>query len=135
MKKWIVFGIAAVLAAALTACGGGSSAKTAIDVVMTDFTYTPDTFTIPAGEVITITAKNEGGVVHNFVIMNLGAEVGDNFDKEDEANVYWQIEVKPNSEEKATFTAPSDAGEYQLLCSTPGHYMAGMVGKVIVASP
>lgn len=135
MKKLGLFLIAAVFSLGLAACGGGSSAKTTVDVVMTDFSYTPNTFTIPAGEVITLTAKNDGTVVHNFVIMNLGAEVGDSFGDEDEVNVYWKIEVGAGSEETATFTAPGDPGEYQLVCSTPGHYMAGMIGKIIVVAP
>ncbi len=135
MKKLGLFLIIAILGSSLAACGGGSSAKTTIDVMMTDFTYTPNTFTIPAGEVITLTAKNDGTVVHNFVIMNLGAEVGDSFGDEDEVNVYWKIEVGAGGEETATFTAPGDPGEYQLLCSTPGHYMAGMIGKIIVVAP
>ncbi|MBI5295961.1 MAG: cupredoxin domain-containing protein [Chloroflexi bacterium] len=135
MKKPGLFLIVAILSLSLAACGGGSSAKTTIDVMMTDFTYTPNTFTIPAGEVITFTAKNDGAVVHNFVIMNSDTEVGDSFGDEDEGNVYWKIEVGAGGEETATFTAPIDPGEYQLVCSTPGHYMAGMIGKIIVVAP
>jgi uncharacterized cupredoxin-like copper-binding protein len=67
--------------------------------------------------------------------MKSGTDVGDNFGEEDEVNVYWKIEVGPNGEEDTTFTAPDEAGEYQLVCSTPGHYMAGMVGKIIVVAP
>lgn len=134
MKKITLVLMVGMLSLLLVACGG-SQAKTAIDVVMTDFTYTPDTFTIPAGKEITIMAKNEGAVVHNFVIMKYGSDIGDDFDAEDEGNVYWRIEVGPGGEETATFTAPSDPGEYQLICSTPGHYMAGMIGKIIVVSP
>jgi uncharacterized cupredoxin-like copper-binding protein len=135
VKKISLFLIAAILSLSLAACGGGSSAKTTIDVVLTDFKFTPDTFTIPSGEEITLTVKNEGAVVHNFVIMKSGTDVGDNFGEEDEVNVYWKIEVGPNGEEDTTFTAPDEAGEYQLVCSTPGHYMAGMVGKIIVVAP
>jgi uncharacterized cupredoxin-like copper-binding protein len=119
----------------LTACGGANKPKDKIDVVMTDFMFNPSTFTIPAGQEITVKASNEGAVVHNFVIMKQGADVGDNFGPEDEENVIWRIEVQPNGEGSGTFTAPDQPGEYQLLCSTPGHYMAGMVGKIIVVAP
>lgn len=125
----------AVLGLLLTACGGANKPKDEIDVSMTDFMFTPNTFTIPAGQEITVEAKNEGAVVHNFVIMKQGADVGDNFGPEDEVNVLWKIEVQPNGEGTGTFTAPDQLGEYQLLCSTPGHYMAGMVGKIVVAAP
>ncbi len=31
-----------------------------------------------------------------------------------------------------TFTVPEQAGEYDYICSFPGHFQAGMVGKLIV---
>ncbi len=31
-----------------------------------------------------------------------------------------------------TFTVPSEPGEYDYICSFPGHYAGGMVGKLIV---
>lgn len=31
-----------------------------------------------------------------------------------------------------TFTAPSDPGDYEYLCSFPGHYVAGMKGFLVV---
>jgi uncharacterized cupredoxin-like copper-binding protein len=32
------------------------------------------------------------------------------------------------------FTAPTDPGEYQIVCGTPGHFMSGMVGKLTVVA-
>src|SRR5574341_701292 len=78
---------------------GGSKASTTIDVAMTDFQFTPNTFTVPAGKEITLNTRNNGAVVHNFVIMKLGTSAGEAFDAEDEANVYWQqIDIQPNSD-------------------------------------
>ena len=34
--------------------------------------------------------------------------------------------------ERVTFTAPETPGEYDYICSFPGHYSAGMRGKLIV---
>jgi azurin len=31
-----------------------------------------------------------------------------------------------------TFTVPSEPGEYDYICSFPGHYAGGMFGKLIV---
>lgn len=36
---------------------------------------------------------------------------------------------------EVTFTVPEDSGEYEFICSFPGHYMAGMKGILTVAQP
>ena len=121
----------------LSACGGGGkqSASTKIDVQMTEFTFQPTQFTVPAGEEITLDAANNGAILHNFVIMNLGTQVTMPFDEDDKANVYWEEAVNPGDSTSTTFTAPSEPGEYQVVCSTPGHLEAGMIGKLTVVAP
>jgi uncharacterized cupredoxin-like copper-binding protein len=117
----------------LTACGGGGPSST-IDVTLVEFTFTPSEFTVPAGQEITINATNNGAVVHDFVIMKLGETVGDDFGPEDAPNIYWQIQTEPGESVTKTFTAPTEPGEYQVVCGTAGHYMAGMIGKLIVVA-
>ncbi len=117
----------------LSACGSNGPSNT-IDVTMTDFMFQPAEFTIPAGEEITVNATNSGAVVHEFVIMKYGQNIGDTFGDEDEGNIYWEIEVDPGQSKTATFTAPTDLGEYQLVCGTEGHFQAGMSGKITVAA-
>lgn len=138
MKKSLSLSmVVLVLALVLTACGGGSSSgpSTKLSVNMTDFVFEPSTFTVPAGQVITLTAANNGAVVHEFVIMNFGTTVGDKFGDEDEGNIYWEVEVDPGASTTVTFTAPATAGEYQVVCGTAGHLEAGMVGKLLVVQP
>lgn len=122
------------LSLALTACGAGSAPTTDLKVEFTDFAFNPDTFVIPAGQEITLEAKNSGAVVHEFVIMKLGTTVGEDFGDEDEGNIYWEVEVEPGQSTTTTFTAP-EAGEYQIVCGTEGHFMAGMVGSMTVVAP
>jgi uncharacterized cupredoxin-like copper-binding protein len=55
-----------------------------------------------------------------------------NFDRKDEVNVYWKIELAPGQSAITSFTAPSEPGEYLIVCSTAGHYEAGMTGKLAV---
>jgi uncharacterized cupredoxin-like copper-binding protein len=117
----------------LSACGAGG-ASTTIDVIFAEFTFTPAEFTIPAGQEITVNAENNGAVVHDFVIMKFGETAGDSFDEEDEVNVFWEIEAGPGASVTGTFTAPTDPGEYQIVCGTPGHFMSGMVGKLTVVA-
>ena len=136
MKKTLfVIALVFVLMFVLSACGGSGKPSSTINVTLAEFTFTPSKFTIPAGQEITINAVNNGAVVHNFVIMKFGQTVGDNFGSEDEGNIYWQLEANPGAKVSATFTAPTEPGEYQVVCRTEGHYMAGMVGKLIVVAP
>lgn len=37
-----------------------------------------------------------------------------------------------DEQETITFTAPNEKGEYMYVCTFPGHYAAGMKGKLIV---
>ena len=134
MKKSI-FIIVVVLALALSACGGGSKPSTDLKVEFTDFAFTPDSWVIPAGQEITITAKNAGAVVHEFVIMKLGTTVGDDFGDEDEDNIYWEVEAEAGQTLTITFTAPTEPGEYQIVCGTEGHFVAGMLGSLTVVAP
>jgi uncharacterized cupredoxin-like copper-binding protein len=99
---------------------------------MTDFQFSPNSFTVPAGEQITLKSTNSGAVVHNFIIMNLGYDVGNEFDKEDEENVYWRLEIAPGGATETNFTAPEEPGSYEIVCSTPGHVQAGMLGTLSV---
>ncbi len=133
MRKTLVTLLVGVMLI-LSACGGGSQAAKEIDVTMTDFQFSPNTFTVPAGEEITLHAANNGAVVHNFVIMKLGQTAGDTFDAQDQPNVYWEVELQPGSNTDTTFTAPTDPGEYQVVCRTPGHLAAGMTATLKVVS-
>ena len=122
-----------VLALGLSSCGKPGP-STQIHISMTDFAFSPNEFTVPAGEAITLSAVHDGSVVHSFIIMKAGTDAGHKFDQEDEANVYWAIEIQPGNSETAVFTAPSQPGEYQVLCGMPGHLEAGMIGKLIVVA-
>ena len=132
MKK--IFMLIVLLSSMAMASCDGSGPVTTIDVVLTDFQFSPNTFTVPAGEEITFNSKNYGAVVHDFVIMKLGTNAGDSFDEADAANVYWEVELKPAGEINTSFAAPSEPGEYQIVCRVAGHIMAGMVGKLIVVA-
>jgi uncharacterized cupredoxin-like copper-binding protein len=123
-----------LLSALFLASCGGAGASTNLDVVFTEFAFTPNTFTIPAGQEITLNIKNNGAVIHEFVIMNLGETVGEDFGNEDEGNIYWEVEAEIGESKTVTFTAPSEPGVYEVVCGTPGHYTSGMVGSLTVVA-
>lgn len=132
-KIYFVILVLTVTVFALSACGGVGQ-PSSIDVSMDEFTFTPSEFTIPSGQEITVHATNNGAVLHDFVIFKLGSDPGDHYNDEDQNKVYWQMEVQPGESLTATFTAPTEPGEYSITCGIPGHLEAGMIGKLIVVA-
>ena len=134
MKRIIIVFMAVLLSLVLTSCGGGGPTTT-INVTMTDFQFTPNQFTVPAGQEITLKVTNTGAVVHNFIIMKLGTTAGATYEDDDDANVYWEErDIQPGGDFSVTFTAPTEPGEYEVVCRTEGHIASGMVGKLIVVA-
>lgn len=85
-------------------------------VKMTEMKFDKDAITVTAGEEVTINLENAGSIEHNFTV--------------DEADVDYS--VASGESDEFTFTAPSEAGEYEIYCKVPGHREAGMVAKLIV---
>ena len=127
-----VFLVLLMLSLVLTACGNSGAPSSTIDVTFTDFQFNPNQFTVPAGQEITVNATNNGAVVHEFVIMKLGATAGDKFGPEDQVNVFWELQIDPGASKTEKFTAPTEPGEYQVVCGIEGHLSAGMIAKLIV---
>ena len=102
--------------AASSAGGDGGGGKPTITITMADnFTFSPDTITVPTDGAI-IHLVNSGNSVHNMEIPTLGltspAVAG-----QDEID--WEI-------------GPFAAGEYEFNCPQAGHASAGMTGTMIV---
>ena len=57
------------------------------------------------------------------------------FDANDEANIFYAIEVEAGKITTATFYSPAAAGEYEMVCAIPGHPEGDLIGKVIVVQP
>jgi len=87
---------------------------------------------VPAGQQITVNTSNNGAVVHNFVIMKLGTTAGPMFDEDDLPNVYWEVEIQPGGSANTSFTAPTEPGEYEVVCRTEGHIASGMIARLVV---
>ena len=113
----------------LTAC---NNSPTALNVTMSDYSYTPNTFTVPAGKEITLNLTNQCFVSHTFIIFILGTDAGEKFGPEDKENIYWQVEVLPGKSATAKFTSPAKPGQYYVTCGLGGHHEVGMVGTLIV---
>ena len=109
------------------------AASRALTVRMTEFAFDPKDAVAKAGRV-TITAPNDGGVVHELVVLKTDedpAKLPKKGGKVDESTSVGEIaDVEPRSTKKATFKlAP---GKYAMVCALPGHYEGGMHGSLTV---
>jgi uncharacterized cupredoxin-like copper-binding protein len=109
------------------------AASRALTIRMTEFAFDPKDATAKAGRV-TITAPNDGRVVHELVLLRTDedpATLPKKGDEVDESTSVGEIaDVEPGSTKKATFKlAP---GTYAMVCALPGHYEGGMYGSLTV---
>lgn len=102
------------------------------------------------GEEIRIVLTTESdlpatAMAHNFVLLTLQADVdafvnaasqakdNDYIPNEMSDQILAQTELAGGGETvEVTFTAPEESGEYEYICSFPGHYAAGMRGTLNV---
>lgn len=107
-----------------------------IKVSMSDsMRFDPDSITVKRGETIRFVVANKGAVLHEMVLgtpadLARHAELMKKFPgmEHDDANI---AHVKPGTSGDLVWQF-TKAGEFQFACLVPGHYEAGMVGKVVV---
>jgi uncharacterized cupredoxin-like copper-binding protein len=135
-KTLLIASLILLAAAILSACSsGGSTGSVSLKVTMTEFKFDPNQFSVPAGSQVKITATNNGTLEHSFVIMKLGTQASMTFSDQDKANSLFQMVLQPGQTQSQTFTAPDQPGDYEVVCSTPGHLAAGMTAKLTVTKP
>jgi uncharacterized cupredoxin-like copper-binding protein len=109
------------------------AADRALTIRMTEFAFDPKDAVAKAGKV-TITAPNDGKVVHELVLLKTDedpATLPKKGDKVDESTSVGEIaDVEPGSTKKATFKLTP--GKYAMVCALPGHYEGGMYGSLTV---
>ncbi|MDH3239902.1 MAG: cupredoxin family protein [Alphaproteobacteria bacterium] len=136
--------------------GEASQVTRTIEMVMTDNRFTPEKITIKKGETIRFKVRNNGQIVHEFNIgtaamhaahqkemammvehgvleidkinrqkmnMDMG---GGHVMKHDDPN---SVLLEPGKSAEVIWTFSSDA-KLEFACNVPGHYDAGMVGKI-----
>jgi uncharacterized cupredoxin-like copper-binding protein len=115
--------------------GGGSSpaTSTGLDISMSEFQFTPSNSGAEAGKV-TITAKNDGKVPHELVLLKTdraATALPEKGGRVDEAASVGEIGETPAGR-SGTHTFDLKPGKYVLICNLPGHYDAGMHGTLTV---
>lgn len=116
-----------------------SSPATELTVEMTDFTYSPSSLKIPAGQPVTLTVNNTGNIEHDFVVEKIAAAtkvIEDNGSDAHHAHGAEQsydlhISARPGEASVVQVTV-SEPGTYKIFCSVEGHEQAGMIGELTV---
>jgi uncharacterized cupredoxin-like copper-binding protein len=107
-----------------------------ITVDMTDsMRFTPAVLTVKRGETVRLNVVNKGQVLHEFVLgtpedVKKHREVMKKFPgmEHDEPQM---VHVEPGKRGEVVWQF-TKGGEFQFGCLLPGHFEAGMVGKVVV---
>ena len=89
---------------------------TEINVSGNEFSFSPASINVKAGERVKITFRNIGRAPHNLVLEGLGITTKT---------------INGGQTDIVEFIAPS-AGTYSFFCSIPGHRSAGMEGSLKV---
>lgn len=115
-----LFLAAPILLSALVACVGDedtAAQTTSVTVVADEYTFDPNTLTVPAGQVA-FTLRNDGTEEHEFEILQ-----GDRVIDEVEGLV-------PGLERDLVVTL--EPGDYQFVCRLADHEQRGMTGTLTV---
>ena len=118
--------------------GDAKAVKRTVEFRMTDnMRFTPDRLDVKQGETIRIVIKNEGKLLHEFVLgtkpeLDKHAALMLKFPTMEHDEPYMaHVEAGKSGEIIWTFNR---AGEFDFACLIAGHYQAGMVGKVLVVA-
>jgi uncharacterized cupredoxin-like copper-binding protein len=118
--------------------GDPKKATRTVTIDMSDrMRFTPDAIAVAQGDTVRFVVANKGEVLHEMVIgteadlakhaelmkKHPGMEHGDP----------WMVHVKAGGREEFTwqFTRP---GTFAFACLVPGHYEAGMRGRIVVSA-
>lgn len=147
----LIYGILIPAMLLLAACGGSAtptptpSAQQVIaatlDVLLNDIYFgddsnnitNPPVWRVPASAQVTVNLDNQGALEHNWAVVKRGVEVPIPFMPDQNKDLLlWEAGVlQAGQQDSETFTAPSEPGEYIVICTVAGHYPA-MQGRLIV---
>lgn len=132
MLKQLASGLVVIAAVIGLAGCANSGASNNISVTTSDFKFAPTSWQVNKGQSVSLTLKNTGKLQHEWVLLKKGTDVTMPFDEDDEDKVFWEIEAEPGETKSETFSAPSDAGMYKVVCGTPAHLEQGMAATLVV---
>ena len=116
--------------------GDAKAVSRTIEVTMTDnMRFVPDFIEVRQGETLRLVHRNRGKLMHEFVL-------GTRKELDEHAALMKRFPTMEHDEPYMAHVAPGKtgeivwtfnrAGEFDFACLIPGHYDAGMVGKIKV---
>lgn len=130
------FGASSVESTPFGRQGDPSKVTRTIRVDMADsMRFTPADLAIKRGETVKLIATNKGQVLHEMVLgtpeeLKKHAELMRKFPEMEHEEAH-MTHVKPGKSGEIVWQFDKP-GEFQFACLLPGHFEAGMVGKVVV---
>lgn len=122
---------AAVLA--FLAIGRGSGPPVHATIAIHFSHFVPDTITVPAGEPVTITLRNDDPIEHEWIVgppeMHQRHRTGT---EPFHASIPTEVTIPALSTLSTTITFDHPV-EYQYICHLPGHEAYGMVGTLHIS--
>lgn len=105
-----------------------------VDVVLKEYSYTPNILRFKSGVPYKLQIKNQGTVKHYFTAVEFfkaiaTRKVQSNADGEIKAPYFSALEVFPGRSLDLYFV-PVTKGSYKLRCTIPGHEAEGMHGTI-----
>jgi uncharacterized cupredoxin-like copper-binding protein len=115
---------------------GATNTVNNVTIKMGEYFFKPKNVAVPAGKVA-ISAPNNGKVEHELVLLKTDvdpAKLKTEKDGEVEEDAYSGPGEIPDVEagETGKTTLNLKRGTYAMICNIPGHYKAGMYGRVTV---
>ncbi len=116
--------------------GDARAVRRTVTFTMSDtMRFTPNTLDVKQGETLRIVVKNEGKMLHEFVLgtkAELDAHAALMLKFPDmEHDEPWMAHVPPGQTRSIDWTF-NRTGDFDFACLVAGHYQAGMVGKIKV---
>jgi uncharacterized cupredoxin-like copper-binding protein len=118
--------------------GDAKAVKRTVAISMSDaMRFTPNQIKVKLGETVKFTVKNDGAVMHEFVI-------GTTKENEEHAALMVKFPTMEHEEPYMAHVAPAKSGEiiwtfnkpgqFDFACLIAGHYQAGMRGTITVSA-
>jgi len=106
----------AALGTTLLLLAGSATAAERVVVNASEFAFEPAQITVDQGEEVTLVLENHGALSHNLHVegLSVGTET-----------------IQTDTTTEVTFT-PQESGRYTIKCTVPGHFEAGMEGRLVV---
>ncbi|MER3401541.1 MAG: hypothetical protein C4313_10575 [Thermoflexus sp.] len=116
--------MALLMGGLLAACGGGGGggASSGLVIEMGDLYFKPNVLTAKPGQTLEITLENKGALEHNFVL----------YDQDGKTVLFERDNIQPGRAVKVTVKVPEKPGNYEIVCTVPGHKEGGMVATLRV---